>query len=307
MLPVPGRVLAMEVVEALTWRGGTLESGVLRRLTSRRKIRTALLHGYIVRPSRGRFALPDADESRLAAARLSGVVSHLSAAQLNGWELKWRPAQPTVTVPRNRNVDRWRRAGVDVRWRTLDEDDVWNGQTRAARTVMDCAKDLPFDEALTVADSALRHGNVTHELLLSLADRVASTGRAQCQRVAREASRRAANPFESVLRAIALDVPGLDPQPQVVIDEDGFVGRPDIVDVRRRLVVEADSFEFHGRRKALRRDCERYNALTLRGWLVLRFSWEHVMYEPAYVAACLTEATRPVRRATVRRGGRNVA
>src|SRR4051794_12089604 len=101
----------MEVVEALTWRGGTLESGALRRLTSRRKIRTALLHGHIVRPSRGRFALPDADESRLAAARLSGVVSHLSAAQLNGWELKWRPPQPTVTVPRNRNVDRWRREG----------------------------------------------------------------------------------------------------------------------------------------------------------------------------------------------------
>jgi len=100
--------------------------------------------------------------------------------------------------------------GVDVRWRTLDEDDVWNGRTRAGRTVIDCAKDLPFDEALTVADSALRHGNVTHELLLSLADRVASTGRAQCQRVAREGSGRAANPFESVLRAIASDVAGLD-------------------------------------------------------------------------------------------------
>ena len=141
----------MEVVEALTWRGGTLEAGVLRRLTSRRKVRTALLRGQIVRPARGRFALPDAEESRLAAARLCGVVSHLSAAQLNGWELKWRPQRPTVTVPRNRNVERWRREGVDVRWRNLGDDDVWNGQTSAARTVMDCAKDLPFDEALTVA------------------------------------------------------------------------------------------------------------------------------------------------------------
>lgn len=37
----------------------------------------------------------------------------------------------------------------------------------------------------------------------------------------REASGLAANPFESVLRAIALDVAGLDLQPQVVIDEDG--------------------------------------------------------------------------------------
>src|SRR3954452_1272487 len=192
----------MEVVEGVTWRGGTLQSGALRRLTSRRKIRTALLHGHIVRPSRGRFALPDADESRLAAARLSGVVSHLSAAQLNGWELKWRPPHPTVTVPRNRNVDRWRREGVDVRWRTLDEDDVWNGQTRAGRTVIDCAKDLPFDEALTGADSALRHGNVSQGLLSRLAGEVVTNGRRQCLRVAGAASARAANPFESVLRAI---------------------------------------------------------------------------------------------------------
>lgn len=297
----------MEVVEALTWRGGTLEAGVLRQLTSRRKVRTALLRGHIVRPARGRFALPDAEQSRFAAARLCGVVSHLSAAQLNGWELKWRPQRPTVTVPRNRNIERWRREGVDVRWRTLDEGEVWNGRTSAGRTVMDCAKDLPFDEALTVADSALRHGNVTRGLLLSLADRVVSTGRAQCLRVAREASGRAANPFESVLRAIALDVPGVDFKPQVVIDEDGFIGRPDLVDVGRRVVVEAESFEFHGRRQALKRDCERYNAFALRGWLVLRFSWEHVMYEPAYVAECLATATRPLKRAAVPRGGRNVA
>ena len=297
----------MEVVEALTWRGGTVEAGVLHRLTSRRQVRTALRRGTIVRPTRGRFALPDADEARLAAARLSGVVSHLSAAQLNGWELKWRPARPVVTVPRHRKVEAWRRDGVDVRWRDLGADDIWHGQTRAARTVIDCAKDLPFDEALTVADSALRHGNVTREMLLSLAEHVPTSGRRQCLRVAGEASGRAANPFESVLRAIGLDVPGLDLQPQVVIDEDGFVGRPDLVDVRRRLVVEADSFEFHSRRAALKRDCERYNALALRGWLVLRFSWEHVMHDPAYVAACLETVTRPRRRAATPRRRRKAA
>ena len=110
--------------------------------------------------------------------------------------------------------------------------------------------------------------------------------------MAREASGLAANPFESVLRAIALDVPGLDLRPQVVIAEGGWVGRPDLVDTERRLVVEAESFEFHGRRAALRRDCERYTALTLLGWTVLRFAWEHVMFEPAYVAECLRRRGR---------------
>lgn len=299
----------MEVVDALTWRGGVADASLLEHLTSRRRLRTAVESGKVVRLTRGRYALPDADEARRAAARLSGVASHRSAALLHGWELKSRPALPSVTVPRGRKVEPWRRTGVHLRWRHLEDDDVWMGQTRAGRTVVDCAKDLPFDEALTVADSALRHSNVTSDLLQRLADEVPTNGRTHALRVARHATGLAANPFESVLRAIALDVPGLDLHPQVVIDEDGWVGRPDLVDVERRIVVEADSFEFHGRRSALRRDCVRYNALTLRGWLVLRFSWEHVMFQPGYVAECLRTATvlRPLGRATSPLTGRRTA
>jgi very-short-patch-repair endonuclease len=51
----------------------------------------------------------------------------------------------------------------------------------------------------------------------------------------------------------------------------------------RRLVLEADSFEFHGTRRALVRDCRRYVSLVVRGWTVLRFTWEDVVYEPASV------------------------
>ncbi len=285
----------MEVVEALAWRGGVADAESLRRLTSRRRLRTALENGSVVRLSRGRYALPDADEAAMAAARLHGVASHLSAAQLNGWELKQRPQRPTVTVPRGRTVAARRRSGIDVKWRDLPDEHVWNGRTTAGRTVVDCAKDLPFDEALTVADSALRHGNVTRGQLVRLAEQLPSSGRARALRVATLASGKADNPFESVLRAIALGVPGLALEPQVVISEEGFTGRPDLVDVGRRLVVEADSFEFHGRRQALTRDCVRYNALTLRGWLVLRFTWEQVMFEPDYVRSCLEQAAaRPV-------------
>lgn len=98
------------------------------------------------------------------------------------------------------------------------------------------------------------------------------------------ADARADNPFESVLRAIALGVPDLSVEPQVWIEG---IGRPDLVDVARRLVLEADSFEFHGRRAALTHDCERYNALVADGWRVLRFAWEHVMFQPAYVRGVL--------------------
>lgn len=299
-----GSLLAMKVVEVVTRMGGVADARTLIRFTSRRRVRTALRTGVIVRDARGRFSLPTAVEAFRAANALSGVVTHASAASHYGWEMKHPPKRPTVTVPRNRNVSPERREGVDVRWRDIPSADVGRDNvTLPGPTVIDCARTMPFDEALAIADSALRHGDVTKAQLLHLASRVSTSGRAACLRVAREADGRAANPFESVLRAIALDVPGLNVEPQVVITEGGWVGRPDLVDVERRIVAEADSFEFHGSRSALRRDCVRYNALVRRGWLVVRFTWEHVMFDPAYVAACLRDlvALRPVRRAPRRR------
>ena len=287
----------MQVTEVLARSGGVADTRTLVAFTSRRRVAAALGRGEIVRDARGRYALPSADQARREAHRLSGVITGASAAAAHGWELKTQPALPTVTVPAKRKVTAVRRVGVDLRWRDIDPHDVWDGVLRPAQTVVDCARTLPFDEALAVADSALRHGAVTSSEL-HRAGRAGADDRTQPVAARRpEASGLAANPFESVLRAIALDVPGLDLRPQVVIAEAGWVGRPDLVDTERRLVVEAESFEFHGRRAALRRDCERYTALTLLGWTVLRFAWEHVMFEPAYVAGCLRLAASGRRRA----------
>jgi very-short-patch-repair endonuclease len=98
--------------------------------------------------------------------------------------------------------------------------------------------------------------------------------------------------------AIALDVPGIDVRPQVEITGRGFSVRPDLVDVERRLVVEADSFAWHGDRSSLRWDSQRYNNLVVRGWLVLRFAWEDVMHDPAYVRRTLTAVAALVGRRT---------
>ncbi len=112
-------------------------------------------------------------------------------------------------------------------------------------------------------------------------------GAARARRTAALADGRAANPFESALRAICLDVVGLDVEPQVTIRDPHLLGRPDLTDVRLKVVLEADSFEWHGDRAALHRDANRYNALVAAGWLVLRFSWEEVMFHPERVRAVL--------------------
>ncbi len=279
-----GRLADMEVDQALERLGGVAEAWLLCRLTSRSRVRRALAGGRIVRDARGRYALPGADEALRRAHGLSGVLCLDSAAQQHGWPLKHRPTQPAVAVPRKRKVLPERRAGVRLVYVDLPPGDVDRFATRPLRTVLDCAARLPFDEALAIADSALRSGAVTTYALQHAADLVPDRYGARCRRVVQEATWLADNPFESVLRAIALDVPGLHVEPQVSVPG---VGRVDLFDRDLGLVVEADSFEFHGARRMLARDCVRYNAVVVGGLSVVRFAWEQVMFEAPYVAATL--------------------
>jgi very-short-patch-repair endonuclease len=282
-----GQTAAVHPVDALTRLGGISDRSTLLRLTSEKRLRSAVRDGLVARPSRGRYTLLTANVGLRAAGALSGTASHASAAAIHGWELATAPDRPAVVVPRNRNVPPRRRAGTHVRWRDLEPHEVHGHVTSPHRTVIDCARDLPFAEALAIADSALRHRDVDHDELVKRALAASTTRRASVRPVEGRASALAANPFESVLRAIALDVPGLSVEPQAWIVERGFRGRPDLVDRKRRIILEADSFEFHGHRKALKRDCERYTGLVIRGWTVVRFAWEHVMFEPCYVRDCL--------------------
>ena len=105
-------------------------------------------------------------------------------------------------------------------------------------------------------------------------------------RVVKAANRLAANPFESVLRAIALDVPGLCVVPQQWVEDVGCV---DLLDHRLRLVIEAESFQWHSTRRAWERDVRRYTLFTRLGYTVVRFTWGEVMYQPDYVRAVLLD------------------
>ncbi len=272
----------MDAREALAMLGGIATSDELLRCTTRRKVRTALRTGAVVRTARGRYRSGDLDGARAAAARLDGVVSHLSAAQHWGWKLKLPPEEPCVTVRRrSHGLDA---DDVEVHWADLGPGQVVRGVTEPLRTVIDCARAYPFDVALSVADSAVRDG-IDPGDLLAAALGSPRTGRRKAVRVAESADGRAANPFESVLRAIALEV-GLAVEPQQWI---GSVGRADLVDHGRRIAIEADSFEFHAERADLRRDVRRYTAFVRLGYRLVRFTWEDVMFDQDYVRAVLRD------------------
>jgi very-short-patch-repair endonuclease len=269
---------------ALERLGGICDRRSLVALCGRHALDSALAEGDVTRIGRNLYALPSVDAAIAAAARVHGVVSHLSAALIHGWKVKSPPARPCVTVRRNRSrVDA---DGVEIRWASLTDADLAAGVTDPVRTVIDCARVLPFGEALAVADSALRSGKVDREALLEAAWASPRSGRPAALRVVQAADGRAANPFESALRAIALDVPGLGVVPQGAVDA---IGHADLTDDRLRLAIEAESFEFHALPEAFRYDVRRYTSMTRLGWLVVRFVWEDVMHRPAYVRAVLQD------------------
>ena len=282
----------MEVVEALERLGGVGSVRQIVALTSRRKLADAVRVGEVRRCRRGLYALAELDQHRRRALELAGVVSHLTAAAHWGWKVKWPADRAWVTVPRNRNVGASIRAEVHLSYADLADGDVIDGVTAPLRTVVDCARKLPFDEALAVADSALRSGMVRLEELVDATLALRGRGATHARRVACHASPQAANPFESVLRAIVLEFPALCVTPQAEVVARDMVFHPDLVDAARRVVIEADSYEFHTSQDAHARDCVRYTALTLAGWLVIRFTWHQVMQSPSYVRAVLADLVR---------------
>ena len=155
---------------------------------------------------------------------------------------------------------------------------------------MDCATSLPFDEALAVADSALRSRMVTQAELMRAADRLPGRGRDAALEVAWFARDRPANAFESVIRR------HLARRARTAARAAGAPARrrpahpPDLVDTELRLVVEGDSHEFHTSERAIDADCWRYDELVLDDWLVIRVSWVQAMFQQEWVASVLRRA-----------------
>ena len=100
--------------------------------------------------------------------------------------------------------------------------------------------------------------------------------------MADHADGRAANPFESVLRALTIEE-GFDLTPQLELADSGLYAMVDLGSEELRLAVEADGFEHHGTRQGLRKDCRRHTELAVFGCSSLRFAFEDVMGEQAWV------------------------
>ena len=280
----------MRAVKVLVRFGGTATTQQLRLAGVHwRHIDAALEAGRVVRTSHGHYCLAGTEAARAAAHRLSGAASHTTAALHWGWKVRLPPNEPHVTVRAKRSLPSGASDGVVVHWRDLDADDVSDGWvTTPVRTVVDCCLDLSFADALSVADSVRRDG-MRPAVVCARSAWLPRRQRDRVVRVMAASDARSTGPLESSLRAVALGVAGIVVEPQVRIRYEDFYARVDLADEDLRVVLEADSHEFHSGRKAFDRDCRRYTGLTTRDWLVLRFAWEQVKFEPDSVRRSIEE------------------
>ena len=84
-----------------------------------------------------------------------------------------------------------------------------------------------------------------------------------------------------VLRTARLPVA----QTQHRFHENGhFVARVDFAYPEQRVIIEVDGARWHSGRQARIKDAQRDNYFNLKGWTVLRFTWEDLERRPEHVA-----------------------
>ncbi|MFC9692800.1 hypothetical protein ACFTSF_29900 [Kribbella sp. NPDC056951] len=270
------------LVDIVARLGGSAQAAQLLQLTTERKLRAAVQCGELERVARGQYALPSLGPHRLAALAYDGVASHVSAAHLWGLPLLAQPEKPHVTVPINRRVRRGRPAVLH--WAPITSDERLARTTTLLQTVIDCARILPFGEALAVADAALRTGQLSLTELENAATGMRGFGRPLALQVAAAATPLAESFLESVFRGVLISAGITDFEPQVIVyDSAGFVARVDLGSRPIRLALEVEGYEFHGGPTAFAADCRRYDDLVAAGWLVLRFTYQQIFGDPAWV------------------------
>lgn len=258
----------MDVVEHLRSLGGAARFRELG--TSRYQLRRLVEAGLIERPGVGCYALPGAPREYLAATRLDGAVSCVSALKQFGLMTYGTEGGVHVSVPSNRGTHGRPVNGVVRHFEDVPRLDgkrcvpVLAAAARAASC-------LPYDQAVATLDQVLRHA---HGLRVRDArDKLVHAVRASDTRLAAaldiDLNPRARALRESECRLV-LRRAGLAAVPGVELP---MIGEVDLF-VEGIAIIEIDGFEFHKDRSAFRVDRRRDRAAQALGLVVLRFAWE---------------------------------
>ncbi len=271
-----------------------LEAMGLSRSAVGRRARDGRLH----RVHRGVYAVGHpiltANGHRMAAVLACGpgaTLSHASAAAL--WGL--RPTSATrIDVTVNGAGGRAKRSRLRIhRAASLRDDEVTEHDcirvTTPARTLLDLASSLPRRALERALDQAEVLELFDLRALQAAVDRHRGERGAGVLASALQQHRAGTTLTKSTLEELMLaicDDHGL-PRPLVNAWVEGL--EVDFYWPAQRLVVEADSYQFHRSRAAFERDRERDAILARAGHRALRFTHRQIKREPAAVAQTITK------------------
>jgi predicted transcriptional regulator of viral defense system len=259
--------------------------------------RCAELDPYDLRTPHRR--LIDATQSQLHPR---AVISHGSAAAVLALPL-FAGMVEHVHLTRDRRGGGVRRPVVWVHGSPLREEDRMVSEglvvTSMARTTVDLARTLPYDQAVAVADGGLAAGACPAELAECLEQARRWHGCGQARRVIAFADGRSESVGESYSR-IRIGTAALpDPVLQFeVFDDNGILlGRSDFAWPDRRTLGEFDGRTKYGRlrrpgetvEEAAHREKLREDALRDHGWQVARWTWDD-LWRPNVIADRLARA-----------------
>lgn len=223
----------------------------------------------------------------MANVAKSTVVSHVSAATFHGLET-WRIPLDDVHLTRDRTGGSCTVVGRVLHSSRFREDEVVDVHgipvLAVARTIVDLAATVSFEDAVVVGDHALRNGLVGFEQLTHAVERMGQhPGRAKASRAVRFMSDRSDSVGESRSRVLMIADQLPLPLEQVdvcdavgrwlarvdfLLPEHGVIGEFDgRIKYRRDGVAAADAEDVVFQEK-LREDRLRH-----AGWVVVRWTW----------------------------------
>lgn len=253
---------------------------------TRHSITMAIESSRIERLRRGWYAAPGADPEARLAVEVGGILTASSASAHYGM---WTPATRKLHVLVARNAGRLRplpNAGENqelcLHWAKGAVHA--NAVASPLQIVTDAAHCLPFEEAVTIADSALNKKLITLAALSLVVPAIAQW----CDPGSQSGT-------ESLTR-VRLRRRKIHARSQVWIDRVGLV---DLL-VGDRLVIECDSAAFHDGYQSTR-DYDRDLELIASGYIVLRLRYRHVIFEWDRVEGIVMSIVR-ARRHLWRRG-----
>lgn len=237
----------------------------------------------------------DVTRARLEAAHLPlkphSAFSHTTASGIQCLPLPRRlEAWVTFHVTTPREAARPRRRDLVTHHAFLPSTDICvvDGLrvTTPARTYVDMAALLHYDELVALGDVVLRLGAATAEDLLAVAQARANyPGRPRAVSAIAWLDPAAASPRESHLRVLLrrAELPRPEVNGTITDEHGGFLAVGDLVFRRERVIVEYDG-EVHASMRQRAKDAARRAVLREHGWIVVEIVGEDMRYPHRVVA-----------------------